>query len=204
MNPETITRKSKKLSWLLRHGAGSEGLPMDAAGWVPVEDVLARLRLSRGELAEVVRLNTKRRLQWQGERIRCCQGHSLDGMPVTLDALEASWVPWRGGTVWHGTHLDAIEPICREGIRPGRRTHVHLAPALESGVGKRAAVHVMLAVDPARMAEAGVPLFEAPNGVVLTRRVPPQCIVELRPMTRRAQAQAAALRALLPAGRVGA
>lgn len=199
MNPEIITRKSKKLSWLLRHGAGREGLPMDAAGWVPVDDVLRRLRLDRGTLAEVVRRNNKNRLEWQGERIRCCQGHSLDGMPVTQAALEASWSPWAGGVVWHGTHVDAVEPIAREGIVPGRRTHVHLAPELNSVVGKRAAVHVMLAVDPARMAEHGVDLYEAPNGVVLTRYVPPACIVELRASTRRARAREDALRALLPA-----
>lgn len=191
MNDEAITRKSKKLSWLLRHGAGAEGLPMDAAGWVPVAEVLTRLRLARGELDEVVRRNTKRRLQVEGDHIRCCQGHSLDGMPVTLEALEASWVPWQGGITWHGTSVDAVAPIAREGIVPGRRTHVHLAPGLLSVVGKRAAVHVMMAVDPDRMASAGEPLWAAPNGVVLTRRVPPECIVELRPMTRRATARAA-------------
>ncbi len=196
MNPETLTRKSKKLSWLLRHGAGEEGLPMDPAGWVPITEVLTRLRLARGQLDEVVRRNTKRRLQVDGDRIRCCQGHSLDGMPVTRSALEASWVAWGGGTVWHGTSVDAVAPIARGGIVPGRRTHVHLAPALSSVVGKRAAVHVMLAVDPARMAAAGEPLWAAPNGVVLARRVPPDCITELRPMTRRAKARAEEWRGL--------
>jgi len=196
MNPKTITRKSKKLSWLLRHGAGTEGLPMDAAGWVPVADVMARLRIDRRTLTEVVARNNKNRLQWEGDRIRCCQGHSLEGMPVTRDALEDSWARWTGGLIWHGTHVDAVEPISKEGIHAGRRTHVHLAPTTDSVVGKRASVHVMLGVDPDRMAAHDLPLYRAPNGVVLTRQVPPDCIVELRAMTRRAQGLEASLRSL--------
>lgn len=194
MNPETITRKSKKLSWLLRHGAGREGLSMDAAGFVPIGEVLERLRMNRAQLDVIVARNNKSRLQVEGDRIRCSQGHSTEDMPVTLDALEASWVRWGGGVVWHGTSVDAVPSIATEGIVPQRRTHVHLAPGLDSVVGKRAAVHVMLAVDPDRMAAAGLGLWAAPNGVVLARRVPAHCVTEVRPMTRRAQGRADELR----------
>jgi hypothetical protein len=31
---------SKKLSYLLRHGAGKEGVPMDEGGWVRVDDLV--------------------------------------------------------------------------------------------------------------------------------------------------------------------
>lgn len=198
MNPETITRKSKKLSWLLRHGAGREGLTMDAAGFVPVDEVLRRLRMTRAELDVIVARNNKRRLQLDGPRIRCSQGHSTEDMPVTREALEASWARWGGAIAWHGTSLDAVASIAAEGIVAQRRTHVHLAPALQSVVGKRAAVHVMLAVDAARMAAAGEGLWAAPNGVVLARRVPPACITEVRAMTRRAREQADDLRRRFP------
>lgn len=197
MTPEQIAQKSRALSRLLRHDAGEVGLTMDAAGFVPVREIVDRLRISMAALDEIVRLNNKRRLEWSGDRIRCCQGHSRDGMPVTLDALEASWVPWAGGMVWHGTRMDAVAPIAREGIVAGRRTHVHLASATDSEVGKRASVDVVLAVDPGRMAAAGLGLWVAPNGVVLARAVPPGCIVGLQAMTRRARGQEAALRALL-------
>lgn len=193
MNDRTITEQSKKLSWLLRHGAGREGLTMDAAGWVPVDDVLRRLRLSRGALAQIVERNTKSRLQWEGERIRCCQGHSSEGMPVTQDALERSWRVWTGGPVWHGTKAEVIPAIAREGLRPGGRTHVHLAPSTDSVVGKRAAVAVMLEIDPAPVRAAGHELFESPNGVVLARLIPAAAIVGLHAMTRRARAQEAEL-----------
>ncbi|MCA9541712.1 MAG: RNA 2'-phosphotransferase [Myxococcales bacterium] len=185
---DRIARASKKLSWLLRHGAATEGLDVDPAGWVPIDDVLKHSRLSRAQLDEVVRLNNKSRLQVDGARIRACQGHSLAEMPVDLDALEASWRVWPGtGTVWHGTSIDAVPQIAREGLRPGARTHVHLAPALDSGVGKRANVHVLLEVDPARLRAAGIELWEAQNGVVLARHVPPACIIAVRAETHRAR-----------------
>lgn len=196
MNPN-IVKKSKKLSWLLRHGAGEEGLPMDDAGWVPVEAVLRRLRMSRPTLEAVVAQNNKRRLQLEGDRVRCCQGHSLAGMPVTREGLERSWTLWRGGTVWHGTRVDAVESILEQGILPIARTHVHLAPSTNSVVGKRAAVGVLMGVDPARLRAEGIEVYAAPNGVVLCRRVPPRCITRLTHVSRRAKAQAARHDALL-------
>jgi len=54
---------------------------------------------------------------------------------------------------------------------------VHLAPARNSRVGRRSAVDVLLGIDPA---ELPGPVFEAANGVLLTRFVPGQaiCVVE--------------------------
>lgn len=191
--------ESKRLSWLLRHGAGGEGLAMDPAGWVSVPEVLARVRMTRAALEEVVELNEKGRLELDGERVRACQGHSLAGMPVTREALEASWTPLEGDApIWHGTNLEAVAGIARLGILPGARTHVHLAAALDSVVGKRASVHVMLEVAPARVRAAGLGLWLSGNGVVLARAIPPSCISGLRAMTRAARADEARLRGLFP------
>lgn len=194
MNDKRTIRLSKRLSWLLRHGAHEAGVAMDQAGWVPVEQVLRWLGTDRSTLDHVVAHNNKRRLQIEAERIRCCQGHSTSGTPVTCGALEASWQRWRGtAVVWHGTALSALPAIDASGLKPLRRTHVHLAEGLHSTVGKRASVHVMLAVDPQRAASAGYPLWVAQNGVILARRVPRACIVGVQPMTRRARDNAAAL-----------
>jgi putative RNA 2'-phosphotransferase len=189
-------RGSHKLSWLLRHGASEAGLDMDAAGWADVGDVLRTLGMSRAALDNAVRENNKARFDVRGGRIRACQGHSLAGTPVTLEALEASWERYEGdGPVWHGTRAATVGSIAREGILPGERTHVHLAEALDSTVGKRANVEV----SPARLSAAGVGLFVSPNGVLLARSVPPVAIVGLRCMTDRARRQGDALSALLAA-----
>jgi putative RNA 2'-phosphotransferase len=201
MSKHEGNRGSHKLSWLLRHGADEAGLDMDAAGWASVDDVLRLARMSRAALESVVVENNKARFEVRGGRIRACQGHSVRGMPVTQDALEASWERFPGeGPVWHGTRIAAVASIAREGILPGERTHVHLAEAVDSTVGKRANVDVMLEVSPARLASSGIGLFVSPNGVILARLVPPSAITGLRPMNDRARPKVDSLRALFGRG----
>ena len=150
---------------------------MDAAGWVDVSDVLRLEGLDRSTLDAIVENNDKGRLQVAGEKIRACQGHSLENMPVTREALEASWAPYDGqDRIWHGTQRAVLDPIATHGIVAQARTHVHLAAAPNSRVGKRARVQVLLAVSVARLHSAGHRVWRAPNGVLLTRFVPPGCI----------------------------
>ncbi len=189
MDRANLITKSKKLSWLLRHGAPSVEVSMDPAGWVAIPDVLEYMRISRRTLDEIVRKNNKRRLQVYGGKIRCSQGHSVECTAVTRDALEASWREVTSdASIWHGTRPEVIDAIADEGIRALTRTHVHLAPRTNSVVGKRAEVGVLLEVSPARLRDAGFKVFAAPNGVILVRHVPPGCIVGVRAVSRRARA----------------
>lgn len=202
MNDKRIKKLSHRMSYILRHGAGELGLPMDPAGWVLVTDLLHHLRGDLAELEEVVERNNKARFEVDGEHIRASQGHSLEGMPVTLKALERSWDVYPGdGVVWHGTNLQALAAIVEEGIHAGRRSHVHLAEAVDSTVGKRANVAIMLEVSVPELRRRGYELFVSANGVVLARYVPPSCIVDLRAMTRRTRDQEAHWRGLLAAAR---
>lgn len=194
---ETSKKKSRTLSWLLRHGAREAGVAMDAAGWVNVAEVLRATSMTRAELEEIVRLNDKGRLELRDERVRACQGHSTENMPVTRDALEATWTErLDDDPIWHGTATDALPSIAERGLLPIRRTHVHLAAALESRVGKRAAVDVMLKVDSRLVRASGQRIFDAPNGVVLVRHVVREAIVDLTPMTRRSRGRERELRAI--------
>lgn len=192
---------SKKMSWLLRHAATSQGVAMDAAGWVEIAEVLRALGLSREQLDAVVRDNSKARFEVDGSRIRATQGHSTAPGAVSLAALEASWAPYDGsGPLFHGTNPSAISGIAREGILPVSRTHVHLAAAVDSQVGKRANVAVLLEVSAARLRAQGLGVFVSPNGVILARRVPVDCIVGLVGVTREGRGRAAELRRMLGLG----
>jgi putative RNA 2'-phosphotransferase len=197
MDAERVKKKSKKLSWLLRHGASEVGLDMDEAGWVDVDSVLRVLNMQLSDLETVVRENDKRRLELVSGRVRACQGHSIDNHAVTREGLEQSWtVITSEASVWHGTSVDAVRGIAREGILAVGRTHVHLAPAMVSKVGKRASVHVMLEISPARVRAAGLNLYAASNGVVLAREIPAACVVAVHTMTKRANEQRSQLTAL--------
>jgi putative RNA 2'-phosphotransferase len=178
---EKLVPASKSLSYLLRHGAYDRHLSMDAAGWVPINEILAHTHLTRPELNTVVAENNKNRLQVDvaTDRIRCCQGHSLKGTPVTREALEASWELYSGpDLIWHGTNVSALPGIAKEGLLPMERTHVHLAEETDSKVGKRARVDVLLAVSREALKAQGLLVFRSQNGVLLVRQVPRNCIVQ--------------------------
>jgi putative RNA 2'-phosphotransferase len=169
-----VSKDSRAISKLLRHTAGERGLAMSADGWAEIDDVLRVLGIDRDHLDLAVRENDKQRLQVDGQKIRACQGHSVQNMPVTREALENSWrrvAPDQ--LLWHGTNQGALAQIQEHGLLAGRRTHVHLAPAKNSRVGRRSAVDVLLGIDPAAL---GQPVFEAQNGVLLTRFVPAHAI----------------------------
>lgn len=177
-----MSRESRQLSWLLRHGAREAGLDMDAAGWANVQDVLAASGLDRLTLERAVERNDKGRLQLDGERIRACQGHSTENMPVTVEALEASWTEIKpAASLWHGTTMAALTGIAARGIEPAARSHVHLAETPDSKVGKRSRVEVLLEVSTALLRQRGLTVFRAQNGVVLIREVPRGCITCVHP-----------------------
>jgi putative RNA 2'-phosphotransferase len=193
----TIKQISRRMSALLRHRALEAGLVMDHAGWVDMEELIAHLGVPRSLVEEVVQQNNKMRFEVAGPRIRASQGHSLEGMPVTREALEASWTIFSGdGSLWHGTGMDAARSIAQQGILSSGRTHVHLAETKDSHVGKRGNVDVLLEVSPIKLRAAEQLIFKSANGVILCRHVPRECIIGAHPVTRKSRSGVPVLRAL--------
>jgi putative RNA 2'-phosphotransferase len=194
---KAVGQASKKLSWLLRHGAAEAGVAMDADGWAKIEDVLRVVRVSRALFEQAVAQNDKKRFEVDGEFVRACQGHS-SGV-VSMEAMEASWTELEAtdGLVWHGTSVDAIDGIATSGIVSVSRTHVHLAESPRSTVGKRANVDVLLGVSLSAMRALGERLWKSPNGVILARHVPVTAITTAQGATRRGEAALGAVRVKL-------
>ncbi len=174
-----IVKESKFLSLLLRHRPEAAGLALDAEGWIGVPELLAgmarRGHLLRFEdLVHVVETNDKRRFAFNADRsrIRAVQGHSR---PVDLGYPPAE-PPER---LFHGTVERFLEAIRAEGLRPGRRQHVHLSPDRETAdkVGRRRGRPVILAVDSRAMTVRRHVFHCADNGVWLTAHVSAEFIV---------------------------
>ncbi|MCA1711707.1 MAG: RNA 2'-phosphotransferase [Actinobacteria bacterium] len=164
-------RRSKRLSYLLRHAPETAELRRDAAGWVDVGELLAALRLTREQLDHVVATNDKQRFAYDdsGRRIRAVQGHSI---PVQL-----GYVPARPpDLLFHGTPERSLQQVLQQGLLPRGRHAVHLsADALTArAVGARRGRPVVLHVDAAGMAAAGFVFTRSTNGVWLVDRVPPE------------------------------
>ena len=192
---------SKKLSWILRHGAKEIGLNMTEDGWVYISDLLKHISLDLTQLQDLVQQDRKQRFEiiWKENPImRASQGHSHT-LVKNLDTLEQSWDVYTTDDklLWHGTYGKAVEEIAQQGIKALSRTHVHLAEELDSVVGKRANVTFMLGIDP-KLLRAFHPIYRSPNGVILTRYVPASCIVALQARSKKAHKQRSSFVHLFP------
>jgi putative RNA 2'-phosphotransferase len=175
MDAREIRKRSKLLSYILRHRPKKFGLELDRAGWVDVHLLLEALRchgklFSREDLLQVVATNDKQRfaLSEDGRRIRANQGQSV---PVDL-GYGAVTPP---ETLFHGTVGEALASIRAKGLTRGRRHHVHLSETRETAVrvGQRRGKPIVLEVAAVAMSRDGHVFFRTPNGVWLTDRVPP-------------------------------
>lgn len=151
------TQISKKLSYLLRHGALKENLPLDTEGYALASDLLSNrqlrsLKVSFPELRQIVEDNDKKRYTLvtlspsddttstspssndpSQFKIRANQGHSLALSPEAL-RLEPITLSNAPATVVHGTTHKAWPLILASGgLKPMGRNHVHFASGLPAG-----------------------------------------------------------------------
>jgi len=171
---DRLVKLSKRMSKALRHDPARAGIVLDAAGWVPVAEILTAMRIDRGDLDSVVEGNDKQRFAIERgadgvERIRASQGHSI---PVDLGLT-----PVRPPELlYHGTSAGASASILATGLNRGGRHHVHLSVDTETArrVGaRRAGAVVIFVVDAAAMGRDGHVFYRSANGVWLTDAVPP-------------------------------
>jgi putative RNA 2'-phosphotransferase len=171
-----LTAASKFLSWVLRHDPGAIGLELDDGGWADISALLAAAArhgrsLSQDVLRQVIDAPGKRRFEVRDGLIRAAQGHSVR-VDLGLDPLAPP------AALYHGTVARFLPAICAEGLKPGKRVHVHLSAdeATAAMVGARRGRPVILVINAAGMQAAGHAFFRAANGVWLTASVPPAFI----------------------------
>jgi putative RNA 2'-phosphotransferase len=175
-------RRSKRLSYWLRHSPEAGGLQLDGAGWASTEAVLNALRASElqtslDELKALIRDNDKQRFELSPDasRVRARQGHSVD---VAGDWPTAS----PPQLLYHGTTERFLGAILEQGLLPGARHHVHLSSTIASAlaVGARRGRPRALSVAAGRMAADSFVFRLSSNGVWLTDHVPPAYLELLR------------------------
>lgn len=168
------TSISKFMSLVLRHRPEVIGIELDEQGWVAIDRLLAACAahgraLSRADLNDVVMHNNKQRfaISADGQRIRASQGHSV--------AINLGYEPAEPPEMlYHGTAVQSLPSIRREGLLKGKRHHVHLSAdeVTATAVGQRHGKPVVLTVKAGEMARAGFLFFLSANGVWLTETVP--------------------------------
>lgn len=165
---------SKFLSKHLRHTPEELGLTLQPGGWASVDALLSAgerigFAISYDELIEGVETSDKKRFSFDdtGDLIGANQGHSVE---VDLQLNEK--VP--PDVLYHGTADRFLESIMKEGLKKGKRHHVHHSKDVETAckVGSRRGKPVILQVDAGKMHGPGFKFFLSGNGGWLTDTVP--------------------------------
>ncbi len=169
------------MSYALRHRPDAVGITLDESGWVGVPELLTALHIDRSTLDAIVAGNDKQRFAIDvrpdgSEHIRASQGHTvaidlgLDPVPPPVE-------------LFHGTPAENLASIMRDGLRKGRRQHVHLsvdvATARNVGLRRRPAEVAILQIAAAAMTDSGYLFYRSANGVWLADAVPPAFITRL-------------------------
>jgi putative RNA 2'-phosphotransferase len=171
--------KFKFLSFVLGNAPACVGLALDDLGWASVEELLAKCaalgcQIDRATLEQLAQMGGKRRLMLSedGTRIRVLRGTLADDL-----AMVAEQPP---ETLYHGTALRFVATHLAEGLRPGRRRHVHLLADAGAArrLGQRSGKPVVLQVAAGAMHLAGHAFYRADSGEWLTQLVPPQFVRE--------------------------
>ena len=176
MDAAGLKRVSKHMALLLRHAPGSEGLVLDAEGYVHLEDLVAALQRHMPEVSvEVVHTVVaqvephKQRYAIVDDCVRANYGHS------TADRIaHAPEVP--PDVLIHGTGLPAVQSILAEGLRPMNRQYVHLTSdrRLAAAVGTRHGEPCLFRVDAKAAHADGVVFYRANHTFWLVTSVSPR------------------------------
>lgn len=183
MSEKREVQISKALSYLLRHGAVKEKLPIDQKGFVKLDAILANNRLkthkaTREDIYKVVENNNKKRFTLSTidgvEYICANQGHSLKSISNdNLTTLGKEDFPTQ---LIHGTTQAKINLILQSGgLSKMNRNHIHLTSSIENdeaagfvtGIRYNSTILIYLDIEKLRNQDK-IPFHKSLNDVYLT------------------------------------
>ncbi|XP_029159851.1 tRNA 2'-phosphotransferase 1 [Nylanderia fulva] len=159
---------SKKLSYLLRHGAIKEGLNIKPNGFVVVDELLTKLHhYTIDDIKRVVENNTKQRYTLNTINgileIKANQGHSISQInELTLKVLDNAEFD-----IIHGTYFKCWTTIKTEGLSRMKRNHIHFAKGLNFINGLRQSAELFIYINFEKARRDGLIFLESENDVIL-------------------------------------
>jgi len=170
---KNLTHIGKYISLLLRHQPEKENLDIDENGYVPINQLLERLDITKEDLDWIVENNNKKRYSYNEDQtlIRANQGHSIS---VSLN-LEVVNPPFK---LYHGTSIENKSSILKNGLLKMNRQYVHLSEDIETAkkVGLRHAKIeknlIIFEIKAKLMSFERYKIYRSVNNVFLTEIVP--------------------------------
>jgi len=178
---QRLVNLSKSLSYVLRHGAQKEKLPLRSDGYALITDVLQlrgfrKYRYTFEEIMSVVENNEKKRYAVTGIdgklHIRANQGHTIEVKDLELQKITD---PFLYPCVIHGTYVKAWTDIKKKGLSRMNRNHIHMTTGVygssEVISGMRSSSEILVYIDIAKAMEDKIEFFTSANNVVLTEGI---------------------------------
>ncbi|XP_044583685.1 tRNA 2'-phosphotransferase 1 isoform X2 [Cotesia glomerata] len=165
---ERDVKISKKLSYLLRHGAHREGLNIAKDGFVLANDILLKLDgIGLQDIERIVKNDEKQRYTLISDKvwkIKANQGHSI----TTVDNLSLKPIKTNPDfDIIHGTYYKYWTNIKYQGLSRVNRNYIHFAKGLNFICGLRQSAEVFIYIDFKKATDVGLEFFESENGVIL-------------------------------------
>lgn len=173
---------SKTLSWLLRHGAIKESLPISNDGYIDVDIILSHKSLQKFHcnfevIKRIVENDLKQRytlieyLENNNKKlkIKANQGHSIHEINnLNLKKIEN---PKEISNIIHGTYLRYLKNIQKEGLKCMNRNHIHFTSNEnfhENLSGFRNNCEILIYIDIEKAINDGIEFFLSENNVILS------------------------------------
>lgn len=173
---------SKSMSWILRHGANEEKMPIDTNGWIDVDVILKHHRFvskkyTLDEIKSVVASDRKQRytldtLPNGRLRIKANQGHSIASVQMA-DMARIDDASKLSAAV-HGTYYRFWQKIKVEGLKRMTRNHIHLTENERFNAdisGFRSSSEILIYINVSKAMEDGIVFYRSENNVILTEGI---------------------------------
>lgn len=179
---QQISRISRSMSYILRHGCIERSIPIRDDGYVMMKDLMKQQEMKNVTIDDVKYIvihSDKQRYAITEENgilyIRANQGHSKEigdmlndsKMMQKLDTFPQDY------QCIHGTTVANWNLIKDSGLSPMGRTHIHFAigPQGDDKVisGMRTNSQVEIYIDTKKALEQGIKFYKSDNNVILTR-----------------------------------
>lgn len=168
-----MNKRGIELAYLLRH---DKTYKFDDHGYRNINDLIENHGYTFEEIEYIVDNNNKKRFEFNNDKtkIRARQGHSVN---VNVD-LTKSYPP---NFLYHGTCIDFLDSINKNGITSQKRLHVHLSNDINTAldVGKRHGIPAILKIDCKSMVNDGIDFFLSNNNIWLTKYIDPKYILDI-------------------------
>lgn len=163
-------KKSKYLSYILRHHPEKFNLEIDSDGFVDVEKLIKNTDFENiEELKDLVEHETRYTFNEDFSKIKAFHGHSVKG--ITYENI----VENPPEKLYHGTSTENYQKIINSGMIKGMsRVQVHLSETISEAkkIGQRHGKPIVLEINVREMLKDGYKFSKSEDGVFLVKDFP--------------------------------